>query len=383
MLQPEVETKTGNIDETQETVIEELLKPISLGHLPQRPLVSVLTANYNYARFIGEAIESVQKQTYTDWELIISDDGSTDNSCEVAELYTQRNPRIKLIRKENGGHASALNAAYAASSGQVICFLDADDFFYPEKLEAVVQAFLDRPHCGFVMHRIVRADRKGRPKGYRPVLLPLPQGWCGPAIVTDNTLFSRVMCSALSIRREVAGRIFPLRQDFRKYADDLITSLALLLTPVESLSAPLSVLRVHGGNLTSRAKGSLPLYEEVLENVEKLRRAEDDLLSTIDERLVRARAMRDPTYHVLVLRYITTRLRGEPKAVELAGTLLQHTQFLQEPRTRRLFWKASPFLPGPVFGLAVRAIWSQGPLKRLLSACVSGRTVRFRMAEQQ
>jgi glycosyltransferase involved in cell wall biosynthesis len=382
-MQSEVATKSRNTGAAQEPAIEELLKPIPLGGLPQRPLVSVLTANYNYAQYIGEAIESVQKQTYADWEMIICDDGSTDNSCEVVKSYMERDSRIKLVRKRNGGHASALNAACAASRGQVICFLDADDLFYPEKLERVVQAYRDHPQCGFVMHRILRADRKGRPKGYRPVLLPLPQGWCGPAIVADATLFSRVMCSALSVRREVAERIFPLREDFTKYTDDLITSLALLLTPVESLSAPLSILRVHGGNLTSRAKGSRMVYEEVLENLEKLRRAEDDLLARIDERLVQARAKRDPTYHVLVLRYITARLRREPRAADLARALLQHQQFPQQPGTLRFFWKVSAFLPAPVFRFAVRAVWSQGFLKRLLSALVAGRTVRLRLAEQQ
>jgi cellulose synthase/poly-beta-1,6-N-acetylglucosamine synthase-like glycosyltransferase len=67
--------------------ISQRLKPIALPPLCDHSLVSILTANYNYAQFIGEAIESAQKQTYTNWEMIICDDGSTDNSCEVVERY--------------------------------------------------------------------------------------------------------------------------------------------------------------------------------------------------------------------------------------------------------------------------------------------------------
>ena len=77
--------------------IAQRLKPIALRPLGENLLVSILTANYNYARFIGEAIESVQKQTYKNWELIVCDDGSTDNSCEIVERYMQRDSRIRLV----------------------------------------------------------------------------------------------------------------------------------------------------------------------------------------------------------------------------------------------------------------------------------------------
>lgn len=107
----------------------EKLKPIPLEPLPDSPLVSILMPNYNYGRYIGEAIESVLRQTYPHWELIICDDGSTDNSCEVVKRYQDKDSRIKLIQKENGGMASALNAAYRECKGDIICLLDSDDVF--------------------------------------------------------------------------------------------------------------------------------------------------------------------------------------------------------------------------------------------------------------
>ena len=130
------------------------LKPIELSPLPTRPLVSVLMANYDYGRYIGEAIESVLAQTYQQFELIVCDDGSTDNSREVIEQFVSRDSRVRLVSKENGGVASALNAAYAASTGEIICLLDSDDLFHPEKLKKVVEAFRKFPHSGFCVHRI-------------------------------------------------------------------------------------------------------------------------------------------------------------------------------------------------------------------------------------
>src|SRR5713226_9489377 len=102
--------------------ITQRLKPIALPPLGDNPLVSILTANYNYARFIGDAIESAQNQTYTNWEMIVCDDGSTDDSCELVERYMQRDPRVRLVRKQNGGQTSAANAAYRECHGQIVCF---------------------------------------------------------------------------------------------------------------------------------------------------------------------------------------------------------------------------------------------------------------------
>src|SRR5438132_1625714 len=103
------------------------LSPVFLPPLPQRPLVSVLVANYNYGAYVGQAIESVLGQTYGDFEVIVCDDGSTDNSCEVIGRYVRQDPRVKLVRKANGGMASSWNVAYRHSRGEVLCPLDSDD----------------------------------------------------------------------------------------------------------------------------------------------------------------------------------------------------------------------------------------------------------------
>ena len=112
------------------------------------PLVSVIIPTYNGGKFIGNAIRSVLDQTYPNFELIIVDDRSPDNTEEVVKQFDD--PRLRYIRHEvNKGAATARRTAYHASSGSIIAFLDQDDFFHPEKLEAHVNFLEEHPEVGF------------------------------------------------------------------------------------------------------------------------------------------------------------------------------------------------------------------------------------------
>ena len=99
-------------------------------------LVSIITPSYNSSKFIAQTIESVLSQTYDNWEMIIVDDVSPDNSNEIIEKYVQRDSRIKLIELEkNSGPAVARNRAIEEASGRYIAFLDADDLWMSDKLQ--------------------------------------------------------------------------------------------------------------------------------------------------------------------------------------------------------------------------------------------------------
>ena len=99
-------------------------------------LISIITPSYKSERFIAQTIESVLVQTYKEWEMIIVDDVSPDNSNEIIEEYCKKDSRIKLIKLEkNSGPAVARNRAIEEANGRYIAFLDADDLWYPEKLE--------------------------------------------------------------------------------------------------------------------------------------------------------------------------------------------------------------------------------------------------------
>lgn len=103
-------------------------------------MVSIITPSYKSVKFISQTIESVLNQTYQDWEMIIVDDVSPDNSNEIIEKYIKKDDRIKLIKLEkNGGPAVARNRAIEEASGRYIAFLDADDLWMPGKLEKQIK----------------------------------------------------------------------------------------------------------------------------------------------------------------------------------------------------------------------------------------------------
>ena len=103
------------------------------------PLVSVVVPTYNSARFIGEAVKSVIEQTYSHHEIIVVDDGSTDNTKDVLRPF---DGRIRYLHQENRGPSAARNAGIKAAKGEYVCFLDADDLWLPQKLELQV-AYMD------------------------------------------------------------------------------------------------------------------------------------------------------------------------------------------------------------------------------------------------
>ena len=108
-------------------------------------LVSIITPTYNCGKFIGETIESVQKQTYTNWEMVIVDDCSTDDTKDVVERYLQQDKRIKYhCLTENSGAAVARTKAMELATGQYMAFLDSDDLWMPNKLEKQIKFMQDK-----------------------------------------------------------------------------------------------------------------------------------------------------------------------------------------------------------------------------------------------
>jgi glycosyltransferase involved in cell wall biosynthesis len=112
-------------------------------------LVSVIIPCHNQAHFLSEAIESVLSQTYPHFEIVVVDDGSTDNTQEVASSY----PGVRCVRQENQGLAAARNTGIRRSRGEYLVFLDADDRLLPDALEAGLSALKDHPECAFVAGR--------------------------------------------------------------------------------------------------------------------------------------------------------------------------------------------------------------------------------------
>lgn len=111
----------------------------------QAGLVSVITPAFNAAQFVRETIESVQAQTYRQWEMIIADDCSRDNTCDIVEVIAKRDSRIRLVRLgQKSGPGVARNAALRAARGRYVAFLDSDDLWLPEKVERQLAFMVER-----------------------------------------------------------------------------------------------------------------------------------------------------------------------------------------------------------------------------------------------
>ncbi len=133
--------------------------------------VSIITASYNYAEFIGKTIESVISQTFQDWEMVIIDDGSKDNSVEVIKQYLQKDNRIKLLshlNNENKGLIETLKLGLSQAKGEYIVFLESDDYIKNDYLEKKLAAFEKYAETGFIYNDIQTfgAEQTGKRKFY-------------------------------------------------------------------------------------------------------------------------------------------------------------------------------------------------------------------------
>jgi glycosyltransferase involved in cell wall biosynthesis len=166
----------------------------------QLPLVSVVIATYNHGRFLRVAIDSVLSQTFSDFEIIVVDDGSTDDTREVMKPY-QSDRRIKYIVSEHQGHAPTKNRCLAETTGEYIAFLDADDCWMPTKLEKQLKLFQANSILGVVFTRRNYIDQLGE-----RIDLTEPRPYRG-SVVRALFLDNFVCFSSAMVRKEIVQAI--------------------------------------------------------------------------------------------------------------------------------------------------------------------------------
>jgi hypothetical protein len=209
------------------------------------PLASIVISSYNYGRFLPDVIDSALGQTYSKTEVIVVDDGSADHSREVIAGYGER---VLPLWKANGGQASALNAGYRASRGEVIFFVDSDDLLLPTAVEKALPFFAD-PRVAKVHWSLWTVDDKGQGSG-DAIMPDLPEGDLRAAVIRDGPygyLWPDTTGNAWA--RWFLERVLPMpEEEFRTCPDLYLCGLAPLFGIIGRIPEPQGCWRSHSQN---------------------------------------------------------------------------------------------------------------------------------------
>lgn len=208
--------------------------------------VSIILNNYNYGRFLAQAIDSALAQDWPGTEVVVVDDGSTDDSRRIIAFYGNR---ILPVLKDNGGQGSAFNAGFAASRGRVVNFLDADDMLKPDAARRAVAALDDPGICQFLAP-LDLVDVDGKPLGGIFPDHALPAGnlsrrtlafgpWAYQVVPTSGNFWARWYLE----------RVLPMpAEKFRIGGDEYLSAIAALYGRLASSPVPVGCYRGHGAN---------------------------------------------------------------------------------------------------------------------------------------
>jgi glycosyltransferase involved in cell wall biosynthesis len=211
------------------------------------PSASVIVNNYNYGRFLADAIDSALAQTHPDVEVVVVDDGSTDESRAVIARYGDR---IVPVLKENGGQASAFNRGFRASRGEVVLFLDSDDTLLPAAMERAADALRD-PGVARVHFPLYEVARDGARTGVVvPSSGPLAEGDLRETVLRDGPVgYTWAPTTGNAWARRALDRMLPMpEEEYRTCADTYLALLAPFLGELRRLPEPLGTYREHGDN---------------------------------------------------------------------------------------------------------------------------------------
>lgn len=222
-------------------------------------LVSIITPSYNCSKYIAETIESIIAQTYTNWELLITDDCSTDNSRDIIQEYCAKDSRIKLYcLSENSGAGAARNNSINEANGRYIAFCDSDDRWYQNKLEKQV-AFMQHMNCGLSYTSYMTSNEAGELEG---IVLCRKQ-----ETFATNKRDDKIGCLTAMYDTAIVGKVYmPLirkRQDW-----GLMLNVLRKCNIAYGIKEPLAIYRLRENSISSNKlsliKYNIGLYREVL-----------------------------------------------------------------------------------------------------------------------
>lgn len=212
----------------------------------QPPLISVIIPAYNYAHLLPRALDSVLAQWADDIELLVINDGSTDNTADVLADYAQRYPQVQVISQANAGAAAARNHGIRLAHGRYALLLDADDELLPEALASLRQTLQANPDAGLVLGAQLSVTADGRER----LRLPTPASGSPRQLIRRYLLEKKISishCCTLFRRDLLLQRPYP--EQLRTGEDIPVFAYLLVSAPVALTKQPLARIHKHAGSL--------------------------------------------------------------------------------------------------------------------------------------
>ena len=305
----------------------------------EKPFASVLIDTYNHERFIEQAIVSVLEQDFpaSEREIIVVDDGSTDRTLEIVKKFE---PQVRLLRKENGGQASAFNAGIPECKGEIIAFLDGDDWWAPAKLKAVTESIASDETIGLVGHGVTEFFLDGRQhtellRENSRFRIDSEEG--ARAFRLRKNFFGT---SRMTYRASLLRRIGKVPEALSFEADEYLFTLGAFFSEVLILRDSFTFYRMHEANafqIQNGDQGAIRRKQRVLEA----------LVCSLRTRLAEERV--PDSLARIVLRWIETEAnllrlsldRGFPWETVRAELQNYHVMYERVPLSRLLFKYAS------------------------------------------
>lgn len=219
----------------------------SLDAIQDKPLFSVVTPTFNRANFLTNAIKSIQGQTFSDYEHIIVDDGSTDDSASIVDSLSQNDSRIVYLKQKNHGRSHARNTGISRAKGKYVCFLDSDDLWRHDHLENISRAIIERGRPSFIHTGLVWFYDNGTPDQI-VTYAPRSNFKSDVEYVIANQFAPDCVCVKLEIlKTHQFNHSLMINEDVELWARIACTF------PVHSISENSAMLRVHSGNTSNWA----------------------------------------------------------------------------------------------------------------------------------
>ena len=232
--------------------MEKGLSPVNHPRGSEGPVISVVVTSYNYGKFLNDALGSVKAQSFQAWECIIVDDGSDDDTPEIANAWTASDQRFKYVRQENAGLPAARNIGLSKARGRYIQILDADDTISPRKFHLQEKLLNDLPDDSLVYSSYERLDETGSNAAGRQVLPSLvPRGAILTSLIRDWERGFSIPPHCFLFRRSHLEAVGRFADDLETHEDlDLYIKLAAAGVAFVHHDDDLAVYRRHSANMT-------------------------------------------------------------------------------------------------------------------------------------